>query len=149
MLKRPRGEVIVAVFSTRQSLNLALYTLQEGTAKLWNIATQQCIQTFKGHRAYITAATLSRDCSQLLTASWDRSVKLWPVQAFRKTRKPAMTFLGHSNGVVSAEFSVDMTKIVTAASDGAAKIWDAQSGDCLRTIKGQGAVVNHATFSPT
>ena len=31
-------------------------------------------------------ATLSRDCSQLLTASWDRSAKLWPLQTFRKTR---------------------------------------------------------------
>eukprot|EP00438_Fugacium_kawagutii_P013919 Skav200213 [mRNA] locus=scaffold714:3197:20037:+ [translate_table: standard] len=83
---------------------------------------------------------MSRDFSQLLTASWDRSVKLWQVQAFKKTRKPAISFTGHTNGVVAAEFSSDLSKIVTAASDGSAKIWNAQTGDCLRTIKGQGAV---------
>ena len=147
-LKRPRGEIIVSVFSTPKQ-NLALSTLQDGTTKLWNIATQKCTQTLKGHRAYITNATLSRDCSLLLTASWDRSVKMWPVQAFKKTRRASMTFVGHNNGVSSAEFSADMSKVITAAADGAAKIWDAQTGECIRTIKAQGAAVNHATFSPT
>ena len=40
-----------------------------------------------GHHTYITAASLSRDCSMLLTASWDRSVKLWQLQNVKKPRK--------------------------------------------------------------
>eukprot|EP00913_Durusdinium_trenchii_P029685 g27823.t1 len=131
-LTRPRGEVIVSVFSTPVQ-NWALSTLQEGTAKLWNIKTQQCVHTLKGHHTYITSATLSPDANWLLTASWDRSVKLWSLTQ-KKNRKCAKTFQGHGNGVVSAEFSSDMSHIVTAASDGATKIWNVQSGECVSTL---------------
>ncbi|CAE7869054.1 unnamed protein product [Symbiodinium sp. KB8] len=140
-LQRPRGEVVVSVFSTAQR-NLALSTLQDGTAKCWNLATDECLFSLKGHRTYITSAILSRDGLTLLTGSWDRSAKLWNLQASKK--KCVRTFSGHSNGVVSAEFSADKSQIITAASDGTARIWNASNAEPLRTLKGHGAVINHA-----
>ena len=134
----------MSVFSTAQR-NLALSTLQDGTAKCWmlgsvgksveghkafweaaenelylpselrNLATDECLFSLKGHRTYITSATqtlnlqklsgtcnfrllvevklkknsskaiLSRDGLTLLTGSWDRSAKLWNLQASKKT----------------------------------------------------------------
>eukprot|EP00439_Symbiodinium_sp_Y106_P066398 s508_g10.t2 len=139
-LQRPRGEVVVSVFSTAQR-NLALSTLQDGTAKCWmlgsvgksveghkafweaaenelylpselrNLATDECLFSLKGHRTYITSAILSRDGLTLLTGKCIR------------------TLSGHSNGVVSAEFSADKSQIITAASDGTARIWNASNAD--------------------
>jgi WD40 repeat protein len=44
--------------------------------KLWGLAGN-CLQTFVGHTAEVSSANFSPDGKQIVSASWDKSLKLW------------------------------------------------------------------------
>ena len=84
------------------------------------------------------------DGGLLLTASWDRTAKLWSADAGECLR----TLVGHQGIVFSAVFSPDGGFVLTASVDRTAKLWSAESGECLRTLEGHSAGVWSAAFSP-
>ncbi len=68
----------------------------------------------------------SPDGSKVLTASADKSAKLWDAA----TGKELAAF-HHDSGVYSAVFSPDGSKALTASADGTAKLWDAVTAQSL------------------
>ena len=92
-----------------------------------------------------TSASFSPDGNKIVTASQDRTAKIWNAQTGRRER----TFEGHTDSVRSASFSPspDGSKVVTASDDGTAKIWNVRTGECERTIAAGLAVIS-ASFSP-
>jgi WD40 repeat protein len=56
--------------------------------------------------------------------------------------------VGHNDDVVRAAFSPDSRRVVTASHDSTARIWDGEAGGELAVLKGHGAAVNCAGFSP-
>ena len=54
----------------------------------------------------------------------------------------------HEDSVISATFSPDGKRIVSASDDETVKVWDAQTGECIRTLKGHKYCVWSAAFSP-
>ena len=46
------------------------------------------------------------------------------------------TLEGHSLDVYSVAYSPDGTKIISGSDDNTVKIWDANTGECLKTMKG-------------
>ncbi len=98
----------------------------------------------KGHKALIFHLALSPDGQRLVTASEDKTARLWDV----KTRKQLAVLLGHKNKVLFAEFSPDGKKVVTASEDGTARLWDANTGKQLMVLLGHKGTVRSAKFSP-
>jgi WD40 repeat protein len=92
------------------------------------------------HREYMNSAVFSPDGKSILTASSDRTAKLWDLSG-----KCLATLSGHSSSVISATFSPDGKYILTA-SDRTAKLWDL-SGKCVTTFSGHSGEVNSAVFS--
>jgi WD40 repeat protein len=48
----------------------------DNSLKLWDLAGN-CLQTFVGHTTEVLSANFSPDGNQIVSASWDKSLKLW------------------------------------------------------------------------
>ena len=95
-----------------------------------------------GHKEAIYSGIFSPDGKSILTASDDKTAKLWDLSG-----KCLVTFSGHSDWVISAVFSPDGKSILSASGDKTAKLWDL-SGKCLATFSGHSNYVYSAVFSP-
>ena len=71
----------------------------------------------------VTSAAFSPDGSRIVTASWDKTARIWDAA----TAKEIAVLRGHDDSVYSAAFSPDGSRIVTASEDKTARIWDAAS----------------------
>merc|ERR1712176_856948 len=74
-----------------------------------------------GHGCTVRSAVVSPDSQYVLTASWDRSAKLWNAA----TGECIQSFVGHSDHVRSAVFSTDGQYVLTASWDHSARTWNA------------------------
>ncbi|TFG90071.1 MAG: WD40 repeat domain-containing protein, partial [Candidatus Atribacteria bacterium] len=145
-MKHSQKHISFAVFS------LILFLSYSATAG--GLPLETVMKT--GHADSIHALCFSRDGRFVVTASNDRTAKLWETRTGREVR----TFKGHSSGVNSVDSSPDGKFIVTGSSDGSAKLWDAVTGREVRAFGSsdsyQGfmsfdsylASVNGVSFSP-
>ena len=78
--------------------------------------------------ALCVSAAFSPDGTRVVTASDDRTARLWDAE----TGKEIAVLQAHNGTVRSAAFSPDGTRVVTASDDGTARLWDARDGkrDC-------------------
>jgi guanine nucleotide-binding protein subunit beta-2-like 1 protein len=88
---------------------------------------------------------ISSDGAYALSASWDKTLRLWELSTGATTR----SFVGHTNDVLSVSFSADNRQIVSGSRDRTIKLWNTL-GDCKFTItdKGHTEWVSCVRFSP-
>lgn len=79
----------------------------------------------------LTSIRFSKDSSQLLTASFDYSVRIHGL----KSGKLIKEFSGHSSFVNDAVYSIDTHNVLSASSDGTIKIWNIKTTECIHTFK--------------
>ena len=92
-----------------------------------------------------TPQVISSDGAYALSASWDKTLRLWELSTGATTRR----FVGHTNDVLSVSFSADNRQIVSGSRDRTIKLWNTL-GDCKFTItdKGHTEWVSCVRFSP-
>jgi WD40 repeat protein len=94
------------------------------------------------HQDVVYHAVFSPNGARILTASWDKTAKLWE----GNSGKLLATFV-HQGPVNAAAFSPDGARILTASADKTAKLWDASSAKLITSLTHQDSV-NAAVFSP-
>ncbi|WYZ34284.1 hypothetical protein EsH8_I_000560 [Colletotrichum jinshuiense] len=94
----------------------------------WNA----CVQTLEGHSSGVSSVAFSTDGSQLVSASYDETIKLWDTA----TGQCRQTLKGHSSGVSAVAFSTDGRQLASASYDETIKLWNAITGQCQQTIEG-------------
>ena len=73
----PRGEWVTALaFCPDQPILLAIATLN-GNIFLWNIITGKLVYALRGHTDNVTALDFSQNGEQLVSGSWDGTVRFW------------------------------------------------------------------------
>ncbi len=101
--------------------------------------------TYRGHTDGVRTAAYSPDGTRVVTASNDRTARIWDAADGREL----LRLEGHSGGLYDAAFSPDGTRVATAASDGEAYVWDARTGDLIAMLEdGSAAPVGFVAFTP-
>ena len=122
-------------FSSDGRMLLAGESLDDSPkAIIWDTSSWKVRQEFIGHKEGIRSATFTPRGDQILTASWDRSIKVWDVA----TGKNIKTIRGAHDGRI---YSVVVPRnaaepiAITGGTDKTVKIWNYQTGKKIRTIK--------------
>jgi WD40 repeat protein len=100
--------------------------------------------TLLGHRGTITAVSYSLDGTKILTASADRTARIWDARTGAQLTPP----LEHDAAVDSAAFSPDGKQVVTGSAESKVRIWDAASGKPASAPLNLNGAVVCVSFSP-
>src|SRR6266480_3050899 len=97
-----------------------------------------------GHEDVVNSAQFSPDGRRVVTASYDKTARLWDVASGKQIGAP----MKHEDTVWSAQFSSDGQRVVTASQDKTARLWDAVNGKPIGETMKHEESVNSAQFSP-
>ena len=131
----------------------------DGTIRIWDALTGAQLQVLhknnSGLKSYtdaghgedlslMTSASFSPDGSRIVSASSDKTVRIWDVA----TGAQLNVLMGHTSTVYSAFFSLDGSRIVSASEDNTIRIWDASTGAQLKVLEGHMFGVSSALYAP-
>ena len=123
---------------------------RDKTLIIWNLTRDETNygypkRSLHGHSHIVSDCVISSDGAYALSASWDKTLRLWELATGATTRR----FVGHTNDVLSVSFSADNRQIVSGSRDRTIKLWNTL-GDCKFTItdKGHTEWVSCVRFSP-
>jgi WD40 repeat protein len=122
------------------------------TVKIWDFQAGQEVLTLRDHRGHVRSLTFSADGTRLVSASRDRTVRIWDATPLAgETGQELLTLTGHSGPVCSVAFSPDGQWLASAGRDGTVLVWNQKLGDAggmigpIRTFDGCGRKL---AFSP-
>jgi WD40 repeat protein len=97
-------------------------------------------RVIEAHSAPISAIVISYDGKTLVSASTDKSVKLWNLQ----TGKLERVLPTHTNGIISLSLSPDGKTLATSDSE-ETRLWDTSAWESKRILK---EIKHRAIFWP-
>jgi WD40 repeat protein len=94
----------------------------------------------------VTSVAVSPDGKLVVSASGDRTIRLWD----GKTGSPLRTLRGHPSGIYAVALSRDGRRILSGSDDGTIRLWDVATGRCIKTLRGgrQLDAVTAVAFTP-
>lgn len=113
-------------------------TSRDGTAITWmdnseRHSTEQdfCVpdNRLEGHSGFVSGASLAHQGEFAVTASWDRSLRLWTLRDGQCCGK----FLKHTKDVLATAFSPDDRLIVSGGRDNIIRVWNVK-GECMEEL---------------
>ncbi len=93
--------------------------IDNGTADIWDLATNQEVQRLIGHVGEIRSIAFDPTSSLLLTGGSDGTVRLWDKQSGEEL----LQLSGHAGGVRSVAFSPDGKRVISASEDRTVRTW--------------------------
>ncbi|MEL6232429.1 MAG: DnaJ domain-containing protein [Cyanobacteria bacterium J06627_3] len=108
----------------------------------------QCLHTLSRHTGIVSAVAITRDGRNLITGSYDKTLRLWSV----KTGKLLKTLSDYANEIHCVALSGDGKLVATGSTDNTVKIWDIRTGELTRSLgslfSGHSGTVTDLAFSP-
>lgn len=101
-------------------------------------------KSFRGHSHIVQDVTISADGAYALSASWDKTLRLWDLESGVSTKR----FVGHTGDVLSVSIAKNLRQIVSASRDKTVKVWNT-IGECMQTLTGHTDWVSAVRFSPS
>lgn len=119
--------------------------------KVWRIAAKKEISCLDvklqhcliGHSHIISSLALSKDAKILVSASRDKTIKIWNL----KTGELLNTLKGHKDGVYAVALSKDEQIIASGSADKTIKLWHLETGELLNTFTGHHDTVTALAFA--
>jgi Tol biopolymer transport system component len=93
----------------------------------------------------VTSATFSPDGKRIVTASEDKSVRMWEADSGKQIGVP---LTGHTETVREANFSPDGKRILSASDDSTVRLWEAKSSKQIGEPAMGHQFLTSAAFSP-
>ncbi|MCA9637508.1 MAG: WD40 repeat domain-containing protein, partial [Myxococcales bacterium] len=96
-----------------------LVTAAGAQVRLWRRDDPHVVHTLRGHEASVDVLSFSRDGARLLTASMDKSVRVWRVDALIETR----LYRPPGKGLQEAFGGCDVGRVAALADEGLLWVW--------------------------
>jgi len=127
------GDWVTCLATTPANPNLLVSGSRDRSLITWDLTREQgnfglAKRCLKGHSHFISDVSISSDGQWAVSASWDKSLRLWELST-----GVSKTFNDHHKDVLSVAFSLDNTKIISAGRDRSIKLWNIL-GECKYTI---------------
>ena len=127
LLKTLRGGSNQVMLGLDMSGDLTVSCGTDNMCRVWNTRTQRLLHQLVGHTQKVTSVRFFKgNTSAVLTASADRSMKVWDIS--RHTYRQTVT-LRHSSTSNSLDMSYDGVTAVSGHHDGGVRFWDVRSGE--------------------
>lgn len=109
--------VICLSFSLNSELLVSGST--DGKIAIWRVQNGFCQRKYTpAHSQGVTSVRFNKDASEILSCSYDHTVKIHSVKSGKLIRE----FKGHRAFVNSAIYFADYTRVISASSDGEVKV---------------------------
>ncbi len=102
------------------------------------------IRTFTGHTNVVSSVAFSADGKRAVTGSWDKTVRLWDVDAGTELKR----FDGPAKTVRSVALSRNGARIAAGGGDQLVWLWAVAAGGEPRHLPGHGDTITGVAFSP-
>ncbi|ORX92199.1 WD40 repeat-like protein [Basidiobolus meristosporus CBS 931.73] len=141
---------VTAIATTPENPEMILSASRDKSIIVWNLTRDESSygiprKALKGHNHFIQDLAISSDGQFALSASWDKTLRLWDLNTGATTRR----FVGHTGDVLSVAFSADNRQIVSSGRDKSIKLWNTL-GECKYNLteNGHSDWVSCVRFSP-
>ncbi|MCA9668627.1 MAG: hypothetical protein KC503_23705 [Myxococcales bacterium] len=133
--------------------NLARPSSAVGVRTLLEEARRRGVaQVLSGHEALVTACAFVRGGGALLSASRDRTLRLWSLAALgagaRGLGRAPAVWRGHKDFVSAMAVSPDGALVASGSWDNTIRLWSLPGGRTVATLRGHGTWVYGLAFSP-
>ncbi|MEG5066583.1 hypothetical protein QUB33_23490, partial [Microcoleus sp. B3-A4] len=106
-------------------------------------ANEGALRTLTGHTNSVTAVAIASDGKTAISASWDKTLKIWDTETGRELKT-----LSHTNSVTAAAIAPDGKTAISASDDKTLKIWDTETGRELKTLTGHNDWLTAVAIAP-
>merc|ERR1712072_217963 len=103
----------------------------------WCTITGECRERLMGHSGAVRSIVCSSDGCRALSASDDRTAKLWSVEEATCLLTIAN---GHNDLITSVDISDDGCTGITGSGDRTVRIWNLETGESKRELIGHWGV---------
>jgi len=129
---------------TKRKITLPAQTKQAPAPETPTTPERKQPITLSGHSGPVNACAISPDGSFIVSASSDKTLRLWDTTA-KEVRR---ILVGHTYRVNSCAVSPDSRFIISASVHNILQLWDATTGEMRHTFTGHTASVNSCAVSP-
>jgi WD40 repeat protein len=104
----------------------------------------RCLRTLAGHTDWVNSLAVSPDGQKVVSASFDKTVKIWQLH----TGELLHTLAGHTKGVFCTAITPDGHVVVSGSWDATIKLWKLDTGELFDTLAGHSGSVRSIAISP-
>jgi WD40 repeat protein len=106
--------------------------------RVWDAKSGKQLRELQGHTDGVTSVSFSGDGSQIVSGSYDRSVRVWDAKSGKQLRE----LQGHTNFVTSVSFLRGGNSIVSGSADKSIRMWVNLNLDALWVLDHDGWILS-------